>query len=205
MKLAIDIDGCLAKFSTPFHALLVSMHGMRNQPEGYNPEVPPVWEWPRLLGYTVEEELAAWEKVWNDPLWWAKLEEFDGASQAIALLDRLSFEGHDVYYITHRKGVRVKQQTERWLEARGSYNPTVLIAGGDKIPIFRELRIDAIVDDKKDTLNRAAREVVGLAVYAKNTLHNIEDRYYSIIGVNSVLEMVHDVMRAEQISIPVTV
>lgn len=205
MKLGIDIDGCLAKFNTPFHALLVEMHGIRNQPEGYNPEMPPVWQWPRLLGYTAEEEQATWERVWGNPLWWARLDEYDGASQAISLLDRLSFDGHEVYYITHRKGVRVKIQTERWLEARGSYNPTVLISGGDKIPLFRELRLDAIVDDKKDTLNRAAREIANLTVYAKNTLHNIEDRYYSIKGVNSVLEMVQDVMRTERIFLPVAI
>ncbi len=188
MKLAIDIDGCLACFNVPFHARLVERYGMRNQPHGYDPAHPSVWDWPQLLGYDHIQIDTVWKSCWEDPLFWQRLEELPYASETIHLLDKLSFAGHDVYYITNRKGIKCKQQTERWLEARGSYNPTVLICA-DKIPIYNALQIDALVDDRLTTINEACGRTE-CRVYARNTLHNLEGRHPRARAVNSVWDMV---------------
>ncbi len=187
MKLGIDMDGCLADFNTAFYALLLAKFGARDTPVGYIPTQPPCWQWPRHLGYTEAEELSVWQDVWQSPTFWQYLGEEAHASETVTLLDKLAFLGHDVYFITHRKGVKVKLQTERWLEARGMYNPTVLVCEGDKVPLYGALGLTAAVDDKLETLN-AACSIPNLRIYAKNCLHNLgRDRRWGILGVDSVL------------------
>lgn len=185
MKLAVDMDGCLADFNTPFHARLVEKWGDRF-PAGYDPAQPPCWEWPRHFGYTFDEEREIWGDVHRNDKFWQYLSEVPYGAVAVGMLDKLAFRGHDVYFVTQRDGTNAKQQTERWLEARGMYNPTVLICG-DKIPVLKALKIDMFVDDRPETLIDAAK-VGGLRTYAKLTSYNAGTKPWNVVGVKHVYE-----------------
>lgn len=188
MKLAIDIDGCLADFNSAFHRLLVQAHGDRF-PHGYAPHQPPVWEWPRYFGYTEEEEGIVWKAVHSSRTFWQELDEEPYGSEALHQLDRLSFDGHDIYFVTNRRGLKAKLQTERWLEARGMYNPTVLLAS-NKIPILKSLGVDAFVDDKPETLLQASVHCWPTRVYQKLTSYNVQTRIKTVQIIRHVQEMV---------------
>lgn len=173
------------------------MHGDKF-PAHYDPTQPPCWEWPNHFGYTQEQEKQVWKQVWSDSSFWQSLDEEPYGSEAVNKLDKLAFSGHDIYFITNRSGVRAKLQTERWLEARGMYNPTVLVTG-DKIPVVRALKLDAYIDDKPETLIELGKDVI-LRTYAKLTSYNAKLRPWSVFPVQHVYQMIDEECKHRGIS-----
>jgi uncharacterized HAD superfamily protein len=194
MRLGIDIDGVLADFNTAFYNRLIKVVGRNPFPANYQPTDPPCWEWPTAMGYTYEEEMATWADVWDDAYFWQHLNDEQDASETLQQIDKLSvIQGHEFYFITNRKGKFVKQQTERWLESRGIYYPTVLISG-NKIPIINALKLDAFLDDRLDTVNEAQRcvdegEILPCRIYLRDFSHNRANRKPGLRVVQSPLQM----------------
>lgn len=155
-RIGVDVDGVLARFNTAFHRRLLNVLGVDKFPVGYDAANPTEWEWPRQHGYSKEEEDKVWKAVWADPYFWKTLDPMPYAQEDVLRLDGLSRNGHDVYFITNRKGVKVKRQTEDWLEARGMYFPTVLITGSNKHPVIHGLELDCFIDDRLSFMNELA-------------------------------------------------
>lgn len=192
MRLGFDLDGVLAEFSVGFYQLLIDRYGDRF-PKRYDPTDPPVWEWPRHFGYTEQEEAAAWREVWEGRTFWQHLGIIDGEQPTIHHLNALNVhDGHEIHFITNRRGRSVQYQSSNWLAEHGFRHASVIIAS-DKYPIVRALRLDTYIDDKIETANDLAREqeegTIYTRIYLRHTLHNRENRHKGLIVVNSVWEM----------------
>ena len=157
-SIGLDIDGCFADFNTGYGKALIEVGGNRF-PEGYNFRQPPVWYWERDAGYPPEVEKEVWTNhiLAPEKNFWKKLDPLPGAREALPILDKLSREGNNVYFLTHRVGVTAKRQTEEWLYEHGMSYPTVILTGADKIPIIRALKIEFFLDDKVETMNEVGR------------------------------------------------
>lgn len=193
MKLGFDLDGCLAQFNDAFHTLLLERTGKDLFPEGYDPTDPPVWEWPTHFGYTKQEEHKCWEEVWEGGEFWQHLDIIKGEEATIDQLNVLNIhDGHEIYFITNRRGQSAQYQSAAWLYDWGMRRPAVILAK-DKLPIIRALNLDAYIDDKIETANDLARAQVEkdikTRVYLRETSHNRVDRYPNLIPVKSVWEM----------------
>lgn len=140
--LGVDIDGVLADFNNGFAERLRTVTGRDLLPEDV--DNPPVWLWPAHYGYTPEEENRTWENCWADPEFWLNL---SARGYIDKFFERLYTVNADIYFITARIGVNVKQQTEQWLEMFGFQFPTVLIAF-DKGPLAKALKLTHFLDDR---------------------------------------------------------
>ena len=194
MRLGFDLDGVLAHFAIAFHQRLVDAHGDRC-PKDYDPSQPPCWEWPRHFGYTQEEERACWDEVWDSRTFWQHLEVMPGEERTIHQLNALHVhDGHEIHFITHRRGRAVQYQSAWFLTNAGFRHPSVIIAG-DKYPIINALKLDAYIDDRIETVNELvrAREAGALngdpRLYLRHALYNQEHRHPGLIVVNNVWEM----------------
>ena len=194
MKLGFDLDGVLAQFNESFYELLRGRHGDRF-PKGYEACNPPCWEWPRYFGYTKEEEEACWQEVWNGRTFWQHLAVIDGEERTIHKLNSLNgHDGHEIHFITNRRGKAVQYQSAEFLWQNGFRHPSVIIAR-DKYPIIKALKLDAYIDDKIETANELARvKEEGFLdgdprIYLRHTLHNRENRHPGLIVVENVWEM----------------
>lgn len=159
LRVGVDIDGVLSNFTDAFADTLAHATGRRLVTT--YPYQPPVWDWPQAVGYTQDEVDDAWKKIHRSTDFWQELRAHTGA---VTFLDRLwrwaAFENwtlltsHEICFITSRDGLRVKDQTERWLERHGfgGKHPTVLIARGDKGPLVQTLGLTHVVDDRPENI-----------------------------------------------------
>ena len=188
MKLGFDLDGCLANFNVPFYKLLIARHGDRG-PKDYNPADPPVWEWPRYLGYTEAEERQCWDEVWSGRSFWQELQAIPGEERTIIMLHAMNvYDGHEIHFITNRKG-RAAQYQSAWFLSRYGFNQPSVIIAKEKLPIVRALQLDAYIDDKIETANELSASDITTRIYLRSTAHNQNDRDPKLIVVDSVWEM----------------
>jgi 5'(3')-deoxyribonucleotidase len=155
LRIAFDIDGCLANFTQGYADLIRTTSGR----DLLTPEMianPPCWNWDIAVGYTKEEVGAAWGRIKADPYFWRNLRPLDG--EVFHTIEELAWT-HDIYFLTHRMGYKAKSQTEYWLDNWGVENPTVLLAG-DKLPVLRALEVDLFIDDKPDTLEQIGTQMI---------------------------------------------
>ena len=155
----LDIDGCLADFTSAYAAALIAEDGDR-LPEGWqdSPDWPGVWYWEREAGYGKDVEKRVWDEyiLKEDSAFWENLEPMHGAREVLMELNGLVKAGKaETYFVTHRMGDRAKLQTEKWLYNHGCDYPTVFMAG-DKIPVLRFLKPDFFIDDKPETVSAVA-------------------------------------------------
>lgn len=145
MKIAIDVDGVLADFVTPFAALLEAQTGK------IIPLPPTTWDFHYAAGITKAESRRAWEHITSTSFFFG-LEEEPFAAETLHLLDNLNENGHQVYFITTRPGSQAKLWTEEWLNSRGVFVPTVLIAKDEpaKGLLAKGLALDVFIDDKPE-------------------------------------------------------
>lgn len=195
MRLGFDIDGCLAEFGASFAEHLIAVTEKNLFAPDYDRTDPPVWDWPQHCGYTKAEEDATWQHVWNSKWFWHDLDVIPGELKSLYLINDLSrIEGHEVYFITHRKGRCVQWQTSEWLQNHGVACASVLIsASRDKFPLVKALQLDTYIDDNIDTANDLAREAeektIPTRIYLRSTRHNQENRHPGLRVVPSVWEM----------------
>lgn len=144
-ELASTFDGVLARFNEAFADRIVQVTGRRLVPADAD---FPCWAWPRHYGYTPQEESATWENVKADCTFWYNLQPYPETREVLQRLSRLVTEGHDVYFITSRPGVRAKEQTEAWLvEHWYGHSPTVLISSAKGL-CAQALKLGLYVDDR---------------------------------------------------------
>jgi hypothetical protein len=155
MKIALDMDGCLAHFTRGYAEVIRRTSGRDLLTEEMILN-PPCWNWDLAAGYTKEEERAAWNHIFSSNEFWQNLPPIPGLGQEFFDdLEALTYD-HDVYFLTHRAGKNAKQQTEAWLFDRTLTCPTVLLSG-DKLPLLKALDIQYFVDDKPETLVEVSR------------------------------------------------
>lgn len=188
MKLAIDLDGCLANFTHAFGDLLIEHTDENLLGERWkeDPAFPSTWNWHLAAGYTDAQSERAWRHVTTSDKFWLTLKPLDGAVGSLKQLNRLSKYGHDVYFITHRVGRKAKWQTEEWLETHGMEHPTVILSG-NKVPILAGIDADFFIDDKLQTVTDAVAQFGGgMTVMLKDAPYNREGRPDGLIAVPSV-------------------
>jgi uncharacterized HAD superfamily protein len=150
MRLGIDVDGVLSDFNARFPDYVVKVLG-----EDRFPKTRPVpittWDYPQLqYGYKDEQLKTVWGAIKKDTSFWATLPAYKDTKENLKALTQLSWDGHDVYFVTSRVGYNAKQQTEDWLLANGfSDVPTVLISS-EKGLCARALRLDLYIDDRNE-------------------------------------------------------
>lgn len=156
MKLGFDVDGVLADFNTAYIRNFIRVTG--EDKFGPPPIAIPMWNYPQEhYGYTDEQAAAVLADIRADETFWEGLQPYPSTKAAIYAITQLP-SYHDVYFITDRKGVRAKAQTERWLEAQGISRPTVLLSA-EKGLVAVGLGLDLYIDDKPSNC-QAVREVV---------------------------------------------
>lgn len=151
MRIGCDIDGVIANWNDAFIPRVIQLTGRNLFGAGY---VPTVWEYPTAAGYTREELLKVLDDVEHDAFFWRNLECYHG-EQVIQALDTLNLRQargkDDIYFITNRKGVFAKWQTERWLKSHGMSDPTVLLTKNKGLACAA-LELDAYIDDNLDNV-----------------------------------------------------
>jgi hypothetical protein len=147
MKIAFDVDGCLANFTDSYAAKLVKVTGTNLLPK---PLTIPCWDWDKHYGYSQDQIAATIENVAADKLFWQKLDTL-AEPEVFTRINSLS-KDNEVYFLTNRFGSNAKQQTEKWLYEQGILYPTVII-GSNKRPILDTIKVTFFVDDKLETMN----------------------------------------------------
>ena len=197
MVLGIDIDGVLADFNTAYAETLVETTGVDLLPLNWreniaNKSYPTSWNWDIDAGYTKEQIRQTWERaIFTSSKFWKSLPPLPGAIDAIKQFNKLSLDGHEIYFLTHRNGKKAKQQTEEWLYDHGMNYPTVLLSG-DKLPILVNLGANFFIDDKLATVNEVYRAKALHNVYLLNCPWNNEGREKGLKSVHTVEEALKD-------------
>ena len=189
-RLGIDIDGVLANFVDPFCDFYARTVGRDLFPP--RPYEPPCWEFPRHCGYTLDEDRKAWTAVAADEYFWERLLMYPSAGWPYQRLMEWSILGaHDVYFMTNRKGLHVKQQTERWLRCRynGRAVPTVLITDNKPYAAIA-LHLDALIDDYHQNTQEMALAVPTCHTYLLNRSWNAQEHAgIDVVRVDTLEEM----------------
>lgn len=151
--IGLDIDGVLADFNEGYRKVLTTVTGK----DRFNGEVdPPCWSYEKHYGYTEAEVHRAWEVIMADAGFWERLNPYDYTPALLNRVEDIAREQRaEVYFITSRPGVEVKDQTERWLLRHGYgdwEHPTVLIARGAKGPLAYSLGLTHFVDDRIENI-----------------------------------------------------
>lgn len=148
VRLGIDIDGILSDFNAAFVEKMVEVTG--EDKFGARPVVPTSWKYPtEQFGYSVTQMTDTWSAVQRDPQFWSDLPKYPWTDAAMTALGALWQDNHDIYFITDRKGINPKNQTEVWLDQFGTVAPTVLISA-EKGMCARALNLDLYIDDKNE-------------------------------------------------------
>jgi hypothetical protein len=151
----LDIDGVLMNFTASYAAALAKVHGSDLLPNGWqvDPEFPPKWSWESHYGYTPAEEREVWqEHILKSNNFWLKLKPLPHARETLSVLNGLSKAGEiDLFFISHRMGLKAKYQTTMSLYENGIDFPCILFAE-DKVPLLRALKANFFIDDKPETL-----------------------------------------------------
>ena len=175
--LVFDIDGLFANFAGAYMRVIIEISGRDLFLLG-DAENAPTWDFDYFRGYTREEHRAAWNMILRDQYFWLSLSPIQ--PNCAWFRDRADkFYGeHDIYFLTNRNGVDVKQSTERWLReiVTNRYTPTVLltddVTGEDKGLILRGLRADAFIDDRFENAQQAVAHAPDTRVYLYNRRYN---------------------------------
>lgn len=166
MKIMCDIDGVLADFIRGFASAARQF---------IDPTVPahtdatvPFWDVQRIMPPPVAQ--ATWDYVNASETFWQGLPPLLSAHESQRLRELCECE--QVYFVTSRRGVRVKQQTEQWLRSQLAIDrPTVLVTAR-KGEIARALGADFALDDK-------AGNAVYTAYESPSTISCLIDRPYN--------------------------
>lgn len=142
-RIIFDVDGVLANFILGFTAL---GHQWYNTPVV---DTEQYLKWGKFPGLGPDKEAALWAAVKaKETHFWFNLYPLVPRA-TFAMIDSMSFQGHEIYYVTSRPGERSKMQTEEWLKRQGIYNPTVIVSS-KKGEAAAMLGADYCLDDKAE-------------------------------------------------------
>lgn len=166
LRIGLDIDGCLADFNSAYRQTLLDVSGRPLIPEGFQ---PPLWDYAPFYGYTPEEDKRAWDRIKTNTRFWQTLQPLPGAED---LLELANVVNGDVYFLTNRPGTTAKRQTETWLRFYGLWEPTVLIAPGNKGKIAEGLQLTDLIDDRPENCFAVAYESPLTKVFLRAASYN---------------------------------
>jgi len=183
MVYGFDVDGVLANFIDAYTDLFVKMTGKDLFPE--RPFEPPCWNYPQHFGYGEDvcnyNTGAVWKHIKSSDDFWERLAPYDWTSPLMTEVRRLSYKGHDVYFVTDRTGINAKRQTERWL-GRFFTDPTVIISA-DKGLVAKALKMHAYVDDRPENIEQVVQHAPNTAAYLFSRGYNRQREVFGSIRV----------------------
>lgn len=196
MKLGIDIDGCLANFTTSYCLALIHLAGKDLFPKGWStdPDFPKCWDFDLYYGYSPQMISRLWKNIMKSSTFWEELYHVQGVPVTVERLNKIAKKGEEVFFLTNRPGYLAKYQTEKWLKFYGMDFPTVIV-GDNKPMVIKELGINVFIDDKQSTVDNVMDLMEKLdpstlktRVYLKDAPYNRDrNRAYRVVG--SVKEM----------------
>lgn len=199
MKLGFDIDGVLADFVRSYNEAIKQETGILipDTSDSY----PDVWFYERAAGVTPAQEQKIWKRITASKSFWAELHPYPEVPEIMSKLNELRWDGHDIYFITTRRGEQAKYQTEKWLALLGMYAPSVILSSKKGL-VAAGIGLDAMLDDRPENLIEVKNESPDTQVFILdrpyNRSWNDRIRYatmaggegmYGAIRVKSVWEM----------------
>ena len=152
-----DVDGVLAWFTEAFRAAYERVHQRKFEKPTEEIRWDDLWD------------AKVWEFIKSSPVWWALLKPIP-ERRVFKLINALQ-NTHDVYFVTARPGLSVKQQTESWLRLHGIEDPTVILSS-KKGEMAKALSADWSIEDK-------AGNAVYIAYQSSGTKSFLVDRPYN--------------------------
>lgn len=107
---------------------------------------------------------------------------------SVASIDWLNREGHEIYFVTNRVCAR---DTLKWLDDhKVKYDDVIL--SGKKIPIFKELGIDLVVEDNAETAINSADEGIDTLLFNRpwNEKYHLRDNMVRVYNWVNILNEV---------------
>jgi len=144
-RVGVDVDGVLADFNSAFIQRVIDVTGRDLFPA--RPFDIPCWNYPQHYGYTEVEVSTVWTNIKTDSTFWLSLLDYPQTRSLLESLRNIQTAGTEIYFITARPGVRVKEQTEGWLLYMGFEFPTVLISSAKGL-CARALDLTHYIDDR---------------------------------------------------------
>jgi hypothetical protein len=156
-----DVDGVLANFFEAYKRTYDRVH-----PRNPFPFADDGWVWDDLWDSLV------WDVIKVSSGWWTLLRPIPDA-RVFRRINAMQ-NTHDVYFVTARPGLAVKQQTETWLRLQGIEDPTVILSS-KKGEAAAVLGADFSIEDK-------AGNAVYIAYQSKGTKSFLVDRHYNLFN-----------------------
>ena len=168
MRIAVDLDGVLADFHTPFvrtairlfpdvdPTLMGSADVGASPPDDLDetPDDASGSETPLRTSLTLtrRQSETVWRQIAAVENFWETLDEIEPG--AVANLARLAdARGWELLFITSRPkvaGRTVQRQSQAWLQARGFPLPSLYVVRGSRGRIAEALGLDVVVDDRPE-------------------------------------------------------
>lgn len=170
LRLGFDCDGVLSDFSKCYLEWAAEMW----------PDFKPLPEWD--FGLTKSQQDVLWAEIKATENFWLKLEAI-GTSKL-----READSKHTLIFVTSRvpsAGASIERQTAMWLNWKFDVLwPTVIVVNHwhEKPALFRDLRLDAFIDDKQETVLAMLRKGQDAYVFDQpwNREENFPNRVKSI-------------------------
>ena len=137
-NISFDVDGVLANFTRGFTRIGHDLFGTPVSTHG----IQKTWNFEDFAPLDLNHARCAaiWKVIDKDPGFWAELDPLNSS-----IMGNIGGIENRVF-ISNRRGIDPKTQTEAFLEKYGVWDPKVFIAE-NKVPIAKLLNVVAHVDD----------------------------------------------------------
>jgi uncharacterized HAD superfamily protein len=172
-RVGLDIDNVLADWNAQWVRHIKKHRGKIVE---IPVEGPATWHWDKAAGLSPVELNLLWEEAHKDKLFWETIRPLPHATYALDSLDILARRGFmELYFITNRKGLLARRQTEKWLERWGVSYPTVILTDTPKHKgeIAHQLELDFYIDDYAVNLEAVEHFSPSTALYVAAAPYNV--------------------------------